>query len=89
MYMCIYIYIYTHTYVHTHNRIRVVDPQTARDPVSSHKLNSKKKHNLRVSVPISKYIDSCDRPWWIQHLSQEMYACRNSKAQGLEEQIRV
>ena len=46
-------------------------------------------HNftLRVSNPISKYIESCVEPEFLQHCSQQMYARKNSKPQGLEEHV--
>ena len=52
--------------------------------VSSRKFNSR-RFKSRVSNPRSEYIESCVRPQWIQHFSQDRYACKNSKPQGLEE----
>ena len=55
--------------------------------VSSHNLNSQHV-NLRVSNPVSKYIELCARPWQMYHFSRDMYACNNSKPQDLEEILR-
>ena len=42
---------------------------------------------LRQVHPTSKYIELRAKPKEIQHLSQEMYACKTTKPQGQEEQI--
>jgi len=47
------------------------------------------KPQLRVSSPVSKYVETHVKPWRIRSFSQELHACKSPKPQGLEESPRL